>query len=428
MLSSLSEILSAYKPFIDTLVSFFAATWWFWLFMVLYPLFKNLWLFWKQELFRRSSRYTILDIQIPREIMKDPKGMDQVLQAMSNLGNRAGNFKEKYMDGEVPRPLTLEITSFGGEVHLSIRFYNKLKPLIEAAIQAYYPDVELVEVDDHINDLPVSYADMRAKGMEIFGTDMVLNKPGAYPTRTYQDFASLAEASQYDPFATFLEVLSKLKKEEFVGIQINMIPSSWPKSSYKELEALKTPTKIKEKGVEVVVPKTARQLKVIEAVENNLSKTVFDSTIRFIYIAPKTIFYDSLARRGVLGAFNQYQATDLNSFRPNWPTMSLTSIWVKPYIFPALRAIIRKQRLILYYRKREVPDENPIGRILSDHPFGFYKVASSQINSEVLASIFHPPTNLVLTAPHIKRTPSRKVGPSAGLPIYGDEKEIERFK
>ena len=42
------------------------------------------------------------------------------------------------------------------------------------------------------------------------------------------------------------------------------------------------------------------------------------------------------------------------------------------------------------------------------------------LNVEELATIFHPPTFIVLTGPLIKRVEARKIGPPAGLPIYGE--------
>jgi hypothetical protein len=50
------------------------------------------------------------------------------------------------------------------------------------------------------------------------------------------------------------------------------------------------------------------------------------------------------------------------------------------------------------------------------------------MNVEGLATLFHPPTSVVLTAPHIRRVESRKTGPPAGLAIFGEEGEIEKYK
>ena len=50
-----------------------------------------------------------------------------------------------------------------------------------------------------------------------------------------------------------------------------------------------------------------------------------------------------------------------------------------------------------------------------------------ELNTESLATLFHPPTRIVLTAPHMVRVESRKTGPPAGLAIFGDEEKIEKF-
>ena len=53
---------------------------------------------------------------------------------------------------------------------------------------------------------------------------------------------------------------------------------------------------------------------------------------------------------------------------------------------------------------------------------GFAARAASKmvLNAEELATIYHPPTTLVQTGPLIKRVEARKVGPPAGLLIYGE--------
>ena len=49
------------------------------------------------------------------------------------------------------------------------------------------------------------------------------------------------------------------------------------------------------------------------------------------------------------------------------------------------------------------------------------------MNIECIATLFHIPTVIVLTAPHIKRNESKKAGPPAGIAIFGEDKELEEF-
>jgi hypothetical protein len=243
--------------------------------------------------------------------------------------------------------------------------------------------------------------------------------------------------------------MGKLKKDEFIGVQINAIGvgSGWLKDAEAKkknkdgenyadiIERLQATRKEDEEtGMMSFEFRTPRQTKVLEAVEDNISKPGFKCIIRLIYFSPKGVFYDSFPRRGIIGAFNQYAATDLNSFRQNFGMMTLTKVLFSPYVFPAQRAIIRKKRIIQYYRDRAIPTEavigpvSKLGRFMKSHSLHWDKTEFTTLTSSILATIWHPPTNIVITAPHLRRAESRKGGPSSGLPIYGREEDIQQFK
>jgi hypothetical protein len=425
----------------------FAATWWFWLWVALLPLFRDAWLFWRQEMFRQHQKYAIFEIFVPREITKGPRAMDQVFQAIHALTNQWGDFEEQYLDGELPRPFTFEIVSFGGETHFYVRGYHKIGNLIQSAFLAHYPDVEVVQVDDYMSKLPRTWEELESKNYDMYATELVLSRHPMFPTRTYIDFEVPAEELQVDPIGAILEVLGKLKKDEFIGIQINCHKSFnkkyWgkrenPKTGEIELvdsSAQKILSKLREKteynpetGIFTYGIISKREAGVLEAVERNIALPAFEAVVRLMYFSPRAVFYDSFPRRGIIGAFNQYAAEDLNSFRQNFGMMTLTKLLFSPYVFPRYRAIIRKKRILKYYRERTIPQPTWTGRIMRNHIFGFDKSEVCILSSTVLATIFHPPMNVVLTAPHLRRSESKKAGPSSGLPIYGEEKSIEKFQ
>ena len=100
-----------------------------------------------------------------------------------------------------------------------------------------------------------------------------------------------------------------------------------------------------------------------------------------------------------------------------------------PFWFRLKRLDARKQRVLHNYIEREMQIHTFWGKILSSNIFDWnFKSHPQVLNTESLATLFHPPSNLVLTAPHTQRVESKKVGAPAGLPIYGDEKIIEQFK
>ncbi|MEK7212650.1 MAG: hypothetical protein AAB686_03155 [Patescibacteria group bacterium] len=450
------------QEILETIGQIILRTWWLWAFLILRPLAASTWLFWRQEKFKDEIKWVLLEMRIPREVRKSPRAMEQVLAALHQLRNAPYDIREKWWDGEVTRWFSLELVSFGGELHFYVRVYHKQRNLLEAAFFSYYPDVELVEIDDYVNRIPANIQELYSQGYNVWGTEMVLRREDAYPIKTYEEFVeSSEEEKQYDPIAAFLEVLGKVKKEEMVGIQLLIAPgdvvkwrkdwehlveelrqskghsqakskvytkSEFPGFILPAFSVVKTDTK-DEPGFFKSFMRTPGETDVLKAIEENISKPAFDTLVRFIYLSPQTIFYDSYARRGLTGAFNQYAALDMNSFVPNYPTSTRTRFWQWPHIFHKVRNEYRKQRLLHNYRYRKNPVETWMGKLMTSHLFSWnFFSRRFSMNTECLATLYHPPIFLVLTAPHFKRLESRKAGPPAGLAIYGEETEIEKFQ
>src|SRR3989338_5966133 len=56
---------------------------------------------------------------------------------------------------------------------------------------------------------------------------------------------------------------------------------------------------------------------VVEEVEKKAAKPGFKAKLRIVYIAPKEIFSKGKIASGVVGAFKQYTASNLNGFTPD---------------------------------------------------------------------------------------------------------------
>lgn len=424
-----------YMLILLTILDFFTSTWWLWVFLILLPIFRDLWVHWRQEVFKSSLKFILLEIRVPREIEKSPQAMEQVLSALHSFRNAPGDIRGKYVEGEVTVWFSLEIVSFGGEVHFYIRCQEKQRNLVEAAFFSYYPDVEMIEVPDYTDGFPKDIEELYMSGKDMWGTEIVLSREEMYPIKTYPFFESEADEKKFDPISTFLEVLGKLKQGEVVAMQFLIAPSAndWAKKWESSLEKLQEPTTTKIETDEgetrnVPISRTPGQYDVLEAVERNLSKPAFDTLIRFMYLSPKDIYYESFAMRGIVGAFNQYGALNLNSFIQNYPVSTRTAIWYWPHMFPKIRNEFKKQRILYNYIHREVPPEKWIGRVITSKFFNWNFLSRRfTMNVEGIATIFHLPTSIVLTAPHIKRNESKKGGAPAGLAIYGEEEEIQKF-
>ena len=418
---------------------FFKGTWWLWLFIVLFPIAKSIFLHWRQEDFKSKIKFILLELNIPREIKRSPRAMEQVLAALHTLRNSPGDIGEKYADGEVTAWFTFEMASFGGEIHFYVRGQRKQRNLIEAAIFSYYPDIEIEEVDDYLVDFPDSLKQVYDEKKDFWSTEMLLAREEAYPIKTYKDFENDVEEKDFDPISIFMEILGKVKEGEFVGIQINAAPAGheWKDRWEPLVEDLRKKVSyfggsdkdLPEGEKMMQMGRSPGQYDVLRAVESALAKPAFDTLIRFIYLAPQETYYDSFARRGLVGSFNQYAALDMNSFIQNYAVSTRSLFWYWPHIFPKVRNEYKKQRAIPSYKNRAVPPETWIGRLITSSLFSWnFKSKMIKMNTECIATLFHPPTAVVLTAPHVKRVESRKGGAPAGLPIYGkDDEEIRKL-
>ncbi|MCH7882974.1 hypothetical protein IIA95_00995, partial [Patescibacteria group bacterium] len=429
----LGELFATFYPIlIKPAIDFVERLWWLWLFIASFFLIKNLWLHYRRALYKKAIRWTLLEIQIPSEVRKSPKAMEQVFAQIHSLRNTPNNWQDKYIAGEVTLWFSLEVVAFGGEeIHFYIRTPARFRNIIEAHIYASYKDVEVVEVADYVDRLPAKTNDLYRMGLEMMGLELALRRDDAYPIRTYMEYESMEEEKSLDPLSGLIEILSKFKKGEQLWLQILVKPvgSEWKEAGDKLVRELKEKSisrvKIGKDEETVTISRSPGETAVIEAIEKNIAKSGFETIIRYVYISPRSIFNWDLAFRGVRGAFTQYSTQNLNSFRLILKT--LTAVWWGkfPYFFPKKRREARKQAILRNYRMRRMPEEMGIGKAVNSQFFYWDTKSKSFIfNTEELATIFHPPSYLVLTAPFIKRVEAKRLGPPAGLEIFGEEEEV----
>lgn len=443
----------------NDIINFLSLTWWFWAFFILLPAFKSLLLYWRQEIFKNSIGWVLLELKIPREVKKSAKAMEQVFTYLHSLKNAPGSILGKYWQGEVCRWFSLEMVSFGGETRFFIRSYEKYRSLIEAAFFSVYPDIEILEVEDYTDQFPRNLKDLYEMDFGAWGTEIILSREDAYPIKTYPTFENFAEDEKaFDSMSGLLEFMGKFKKGEIFGIQILIYPadSSWKDKwsdlvkKLKENQGDENKSKVKyqtvidfpgggplpafsiaksggEEKSTSGVSRSPREIDILKAVENNLSKPAFNTLFRCIYLSPRAIFNDTLAKKGINAVLSQY--AELNSFSQNKDVSAGTEAWQWSRPIYSLNSEYKIQHLIYSYRKREIPPQSWMGKFITSYPFNSnFKSKLFILNTEGLATLFHPPTTVVLTAPHIRRIESRKTGPPAGLAIYGEEEEIEKYQ
>lgn len=412
--------------------------WWLLALIILVPLAHESWLAWRQEIYKSAVKYVLLEIRIPPQVKKSPKAMEQILAQIHSLGNYPMNLKSYNLEGEVTLWFSLDVVSFGGEIHFYLRLPQKHQEIVETAFFSYYPDLEIVPVKDYLEDLPQTLFETYQRNFDFWGTEFVLGKEDIYPLKTYQDFEGGTE-KEFDPISVLLEVLAKVKKNEFVALQFICLPS--PAKDWKERGG-KVIQELKEKGSpapkeslegqapQVSPPSNSKDLELAKLIEKNIEKPAFKVLIRAGYFSARENFSEGFVKNGLKGALNQYSGPEMNFFNSNGQVETKSRLTGWPYLFPRLRASWRKQRMLFNFSRFLIPPQTFIGKLATSHLLNSnFNSQMFYLNTQVLATLFHPPLHFVVTSPHIKELPSRKLGAPAGLPIFGEEEErLKKFE
>ncbi len=417
--------------------------WWLFLFIGLIFATPALWLSYAQAYYKKNNVYILIELHVPREVKRSPRAMEQVFTAIYGVKNNWANFEEKWWQGEVPLWFSCEVVSFGGEIHFYMHIPKKHRNMVEAALYSHYPDIEITEAEDYITRLPPTMRELDARGYNIFGNELILDrtKGSAFPIRTYEDFEEQVEEKQLDPVADILETLVKIKPQEHLWVQIIIRPLvdaslvAWKKEGDETIKEMKE--KVGRRPVQtafgemVMIDRSPGELEIMKAVDRKFERPAFQTIIRYLYISPKELFNSNFGQRGVFTAFNQYMSQSLNEFKHNAKAWTRSSFWYWPYFFPQRRSFARKEHIYVNYRGRRMYGETTTSALfdIKFFHFGFAARTWGQmvLNTTELATIYHIPTFAVLTGPLVRRVEARKVGPPAGLAIYGKEGEEKKL-
>ncbi|MFB6225452.1 MAG: hypothetical protein ABEI13_03260, partial [Candidatus Paceibacteria bacterium] len=263
---------------------------------------------------------------------------------------------ETVWEGQVPNKLSLEIVGKGGDVHLIIRTLRSTSNLVKSAVYSQFPDVELFEVEDYSKKYKPE--DIESTH-DLWGADFILSRDDVYPLRTYPDFSQQeAPGVEIDPLAQITEGLSTLRTGEEIWIQIPIVPvpaKSFTAKAEKEIQSILSKQNAEdENGYPAVQRLTPGELEQIRGVQHKMSKAVFLSLLRFVYIAEKDKF--NKAQMGsVLGGFDQFGDNTLNSFKKDGSTVTSIDLW-------------RRQTLVRRYRKRFMLEQYQ-SRSITNHAF-----------------------------------------------------------
>ncbi len=181
-----------------------------------------------------------------------------------------------------------------------------------------------------------------------------------------------------------------------------------PKPMLQEAAALlfegKIPGQVekKEEGFPPEMKLTPGEKDIVTAIERKMSKALFKTDIRFIYLGKKGIWFKPNFRLA-FSFFSQFETMNMNSIFPTGDTITkIHNHWFLPVnmLIPR-RSYVRRRRLLRQYMDRQTPY--------------FPKSGGTFImNSEEIASLYHFPSWIVAPVPGVSRVLAKK-GPAPDL-------------
>jgi len=420
---------------LTTLWTIFKNWWWLLLPFVLYGHFVFFWKWYKTEKFGDSVNSIVLEIKIPKEVLKPIKAMEQVFAGFHGVHD-VFTWKEKWLQGEFQLSFSLEIVSIEGNIHFLIRACDKFKDIIESNIYSQYPDAEISIVEDYTKLLPPNIPN---KDWDLFGFDFIGTKPSAYPIKTYRDFEDSKEPKEekrLDPLAGLLDGMATLGPGEHMWLQMIAKPvrkeTPWQEEGLEVVNKLvhrdesnkdipftpivkdvanvlisgKPPAEyaIEEGEDKTFLPPemklTSGERDIVKGIEEKIGKFGYVTNIRFLYLGKKDAFFKPKARIPY-GFFKNVSTENLGGLKP-WPKTLPKVQW-----FLKDRRTYRKKRTIFKRYIRRWPPLFPQAPA----------AGTFILTVDELATLYHFPGRTVAPAPTVPRVEAKRRGAPPEVPF-----------
>ncbi len=225
----------------------FKASWWVIVPLGLFFIWRDFWLWGLNRLWKKEQEWVLLELKVPRNILKTPKAMENVFSALHAIYIRPIGGEDIYFRGEELYWFTCELIGYAGGVHFYIRCPKGFRNLVESALYSEYPDSEIIEADDYTELMPDVLPN---KIYDLWGNDFILSKPNPYPIRTYEFFEANVDEQRLDPISAITEAMSRLKDGEAIWLQylIRPVSDGWKKEGEELRDKIMQRKKEKEAG------------------------------------------------------------------------------------------------------------------------------------------------------------------------------------
>jgi hypothetical protein len=336
--------------------------------------------------------HILLMLEVPRTNDKKELAAEQMLAALHGILRTKRELK---LSGTLQEHISLEVAAIGQRLRFYIWTPKHLQAFVEGQIYAQYPTVQIYEQEE-------DYAQRQLHHTVIHSTELRLTADETIPIKTFPSF-------EVDPLAAITATLAKLDKEDeemWIQIMARPIHDDWHRKGARMVARIKRggglfgggsgasfaaetlsallrpPAAGENKPPEI----SERDKSRISAIEEKSNKLGYQVKIRLVY-AGHDQHTAKLRMQALVGAFKQFNTTNLNGFESKGATFS------------------REKQL--EYQTRFFVDK------------GFI------LNIEELASLFHLPHTTVET-PNIVWATTKTAEPPSNVPIQvaGQESDI----
>jgi hypothetical protein len=428
-----APIAGVLGPIFASIWKVWAATWWVFTPIIAAIILVDAWKLYLHVKFVKNIKWVVLEIKVPKNVMKTPKAMEQIFAAAHTPYSYGFRWYDKNIKGLEEKFMSFELVGRAGETHFYLRVPAELRNLMESSIFGQYPDAEVVEVEDYLHELPHVLPNNE---IDVGGFEEVFGKPNWYPLRTYQAFEEPVEEQRIDPIAQLVEAMSKMTGDQQFWMQLIVVPTGtdWALKGEKEInkihgieekkdhkpgllpdfdlgitlsEALRAPfqhpgeaqphKKEERQTKQARTVLTAKEKELTEGIANKIAKLGLQTTIRFMFIGRHG--ESSGVDRNMPfahGYIRQFNTQTLNNLKPS-----------KEYNSAGYTVRGMFKRIRLGYRKRIMYERYT--HVTQNHH-------APILNIEELATIYHFPITAVSTT-QLEKIESKKGSPPATLPI-----------
>ena len=397
----------------------------------------HLWHEYRQEKFIEGIEWVLLEIQVPREVVKTPKAMELIFSNAFYHKSIKG-FWEQYIQGAPWLWFSLEIASIDGHVHFFIRTPSRVRSLVETQIYGQFPQAKVVEAKDYVFDIPIY---KRNGDWNVWACEFTKKRPDPEPIKTYTTIDEMKsgtkEEYKVDPITPVIEYMGALPKGQQVWMQILIRQSIKKYPSKHGHHKIDFDAYVKQHLDEILTPytrmhpgegpsgETTKEIRApsyvdpsVKEIVKNMQQLHFDCGIRLVSLANKK--YNSEQdftnlRKDVRLLFRQYAAPNLNQLERINSTQ-----FDAPWSDPTGLALTKiKKRMLDFYRLRTF--FHPPLQYSINYPglistfFPSHRPQIFVMSTEELATIFHFP-GMVSETPTFKRVESKIAKPPSNLP------------